>query len=87
MTAAGDNDSGGPGKEDGRRCLPGGDVGAAGGGGVAVTPLERNPQMPDPESMRKCLDEYMEVRYWRANLFFLYFASNGVTRLSRVSKC
>lgn len=65
MTGACEKGSGdGPGEEDGRRCcLPGGGVGAAPGDGVAVTPLEKTPQMPDPESMRKCLDEYMEVRW------------------------
>ena len=69
MTAARDKSIGGPGEEDGRRCLPGGEVGAAGGNTVAVTPLERHPQMPDPESMRKCLDEYMEVRCLRTQCF------------------
>lgn len=72
MAAVRAKGGGGPGNEDGRRCLPGGDVGAVGGGGVAVTPLERNPPMPDPESMRKCLDEYMEVRHLACKRFCLF---------------
>lgn len=66
----------GCGGEDGRRFLRGGTV------GVAVTPLERNPQMPDPASMRKCLDEYMEVRFlgWVTCEAIFYFAATPTNR-------
>ena len=70
----------GGGEVDGKRCLPG-----SGGAGVVVTPLERTPQMPDPASMRKCLDAYMEVRAPSVVLYIVLWYYGIVYSITRFS--